>query len=113
MILTVCGRCADFSKAKEESRPSFRSFWKDVLGTYDPVSYVFDLNHTIRQIPCADVVKRGLEELSLKYGCDIRDDNNHPRVQWLLAEERKEISSVVGYKGKLPLADDLQQLPVF
>jgi len=102
-----------FVESKKGIAPSFRSFWKDVLGTYDPVSYVFDLNHTIRQIPCADVVKRGLEEFSLKNGCDIRDDDNHPRVQWLLAEERKEIGAVVGYKRKLPLADDLQHLPVF
>jgi hypothetical protein len=36
-----------------------------------------------------------------------------PWVQWLLAEERKEISAVVGYKRKLPLANDWQQLPVF
>jgi len=36
----------------------------------------------------------------------------HP-VSWLLAEERKEVSAVVGYERKLPLADDWQQLPIF
>ena len=34
-------------------------------------------------------------------------------MQRLLAEERKKISAVVGYKRKLPLADDWQQLQSF
>jgi len=31
----------------------------------------------------------------------------------VFVEEGKKISSIVGYKRKLPLADDWQQLPVF
>jgi len=64
----------------------------------------------------ADVVKSGLEEFSLKNGDDIRDNNYESRMQRLLAEERKKISTIVGDIGDkrvLPLADDRQQLPVF
>ena len=34
-------------------------------------------------------------------------------MQWLLAKERKKISTIVGDKRILPLGDDRQQLPVF
>ena len=57
--------------------------------------------------------KSGLEEFSLKNRGDIRDNNYDSRMQWLLAEERKKISAIVGDKRILPLADDRQQLPVF
>jgi hypothetical protein len=59
------------------------------------------------------VVKGGLEEFSLKNGRDIGDNNNDSRMQRLFAEEGKKIGTIVGYKGKLPLADDWQQLSVF
>ena len=59
------------------------------------------------------MVKRGFEEFSLKNGGNIGDNNKDPRMQRLLAEERKKISAVAGYKRKLLLADDWQQLPVF
>jgi len=89
---------------------SFR-FWNRVLRTHDKVSNVFDLNHTIGQIPRADVVKGGFEQISLKKRRDIGDNNNDSRMQWLFAEERRKISAIVGYKCKLPLADNWQQLP--
>ena len=57
--------------------------------------------------------KSGLEEFSLKNGRDIRDNNYDSRMPRLLAEERKKISTIVGDKRILPLADDRQQLPVF
>ena len=60
--------------------------------------------------------KSGLEEFSLKNRGDIRDNNYDSRMQRLLAEERKKISTIVGDIGDkrvLPLADDRQQLPVF
>ncbi len=61
----------------------------------------------------ADAVKGGFEEFSLKNGRNIGDNNDDPWMQWLLAEERKKISAIVGYKRKLPLSDDWQQLPIF
>ena len=68
-----------------------------------PPTYL--ISTTIGQISRTDVVKRGFEEFSLKNGRDIRDNNNDPRMQWLLAEERKKIGAIVGYKRELPLAD--------
>jgi len=47
------------------------------------------------------VVEDRLEELSLKYGPDIRDNNNDPRMQWLFADKGKKIRTVVGYERKL------------
>ena len=83
--------------------------FEHVLRTYDPIPYVFDLNDRVGQIPCADVVKGGLEEFSLKSGRDIGNNNNDPWMQWLLAEERKKIRAIVGYKRVVPLAGDWQQ----
>ena len=68
---------------------------KNLAPGIDPLSYVFDLNQTIGQIPRANVSKSGLEEFSLKNGGDIRDNNYDSRMQRLLAEERKKISSIV------------------
>lgn len=56
-----------------------------MLRTCDSVSYGFDLSHSIGQIPFPDVVEGSLEELSLKNGRDIGDDNDEVWVQWLLA----------------------------
>jgi len=70
-----------FLEPKEKSCPSFRRSWKVVLRTYDPVSHVFDLNHSIGQIPCTDVAKGGPEEFSLKNGGDIGDNNDHSWMQ--------------------------------
>jgi hypothetical protein len=42
--------------------------WKRVLRTHDAASCVLDLNHTIGQIPCPDMVQRSLEEFLLKPG---------------------------------------------
>jgi hypothetical protein len=48
------------------------------------------------------VVEGSLEELSLKGGPDIRDNNNDPRMQWLFADKGKKIRTIVGYKRKTP-----------
>lgn len=87
----------------QEWYASFCAFWKGVLGTYDLVSHVFDLNHTIRQIPFADVVKSRLEEFSLKKRRDVGNNNDNTGMQWLPPEECKKIGAVVGYKRKLLL----------
>jgi hypothetical protein len=81
----VCEQCALSPEPLEKSCRSFCRFWKGVLRTHDPVSCVFDLNHAIGQIPRVNVVKRGLEEFSLKNGGDIGDDNDHSWMQRLLA----------------------------
>ena len=52
-------------------------------------SYVFDVKHAIGQIPCSDVVKGGLEEFSLKNGCDIGDENDDPSNVFLPKSARK------------------------
>src|ERR1700722_8880166 len=63
---------------------SLDDFWKRVFRTLDLISNVFHLDHSIGQIPAADMFKRRSEEFSLTNGCNVGNNNDHPRVQRFL-----------------------------
>ena len=64
---------------------SLGDFWKHVFRTFDLISNVFRLDHSIGQIPRANVFERRSEEFSLASRHNVGNNNDHSRVQRFLS----------------------------
>ena len=52
---------------------------------------IFDLNHSISEIPCADMFERRAEEFPLTNRRDTGNNDDHSGMQWFSAMESEEI----------------------
>jgi hypothetical protein len=78
-----------FDSGSEKKGGSFSisldDFWKGVFRTFDLISNVFRLDHSIGQIPRTNMFERRSDDFSLARGHHVWNNNDHSRVQRFLS----------------------------
>ena len=86
---------------------------KLIFRTLDIVLDESDLHDRIGQVAGANMLQCCGEKFALLQRDDVRNDNDHTRVEPFFAVEIKEVGAIVGDECVLLLADDPHKLPVF